>query len=187
MGRLGNEKGLDFVHKNSETNMQKLAFLFFGLILLALASCEEEKEELMLDDFVNQEYEAQKNRFFAATINFRDFEAKEVELDSFNGQWIIWAHNSQKQLKIFLPYLRVQKYVANDSNGVEMRYKESGGEWYHSSWAKNNPFFVFEINRFDTSANQLFGKFEGTLFNESQQEELFVDRGVFNRLQYPIE
>lgn len=168
--------------------MHKIVF-YIQLLLLAalLTSCEEESEELQLNDLVNQEYEAKKNRLFAATINFEEFEANKVELDSFDGQWILWAHNDWKQVKVFLPYLKEQFYLANDSNGIEMRYKESGGEWYSSSWSKNEPYLNIEVSRMDTALNQLFGKFEGRLYNESSKEEVFVDRGVFNRLQYGIE
>lgn len=167
--------------------MHKIFNIHLLLFVVILTSCEEEAEDLQLNDLVNQEYEAKKNRLFAATINFEEFEANEVELDSFDGQWIIWAHNQQKQMKVFLPTIEEQFYIANDSNGIEMRYKESGGEWYSSSWSKKAPSFNFEINRIDTTLNQLFGKFEGRLYNEGSKDELFVDRGVFNRLQYRIE
>jgi hypothetical protein len=159
--------------------MHKIFYFHLLLFAVILTSCEEEAEDLQLNDLVNQEYETKKNRLFAATINFEEFEANEVELDSLDGQWIIWAHNERKQVKVFLPTLKEQYYLANDSNGIEMRYKESGGEWYSSNWSKKVPNFNFEISSSDTALNQIFGKFEGRLYNESSKEELFVDRGVF--------
>lgn len=168
--------------------MHKIVF-YIQLLILAtlLTSCEEESEELQLNDLVNQEYEAKKNRFFAATVGFEEFETNKVELDSINGHWIIWASSENEQLKLYLPFLKEQVFWGNDSNNVEILYKKSGGEWHRSNWSKKEPYSKIEITRMDTALNQLFGKFEGRLYNESAKHELFVDQGVFNRLQYQIE
>lgn len=157
--------------------------LLFVLLIVVFSSCEEEPEDLQINDFVNQEYEAKKNRLFAATIGFEEFEASKVEVDSFNGQWIFWAFNESKQVKILLPYIKIQSYFATDSNEIEMRYKQQGGEWYSSIRAKKSPHLNIEITQVDSTIRHLFGRFEGEIFNE-KSEKLFVKRGVFNRVKY---
>lgn len=163
--------------------MNKSIFTFlFTLFLFFFSSCEEEEQELQLNDFVNQEYEAKKNRLFAATIGFEEFEAYQAQVDSIDGRWIFWAKNNYREVKMFLPSLKEQLYLANDTNGVELTHLVYGRNWESSYYKKKAPNVIVNISQIDTVLKQVFGTFEATIYN-SRGEETYVKRGVFNRVK----
>lgn len=156
--------------------------LLFVLLIVAFSSCEEEPEDLQINDFVNQEYEAKKNRLFAATIGFEEFEAYQAQVDSVHGRWVFWAKNNNREVKIFLPSLREQLYLANDTNGVELAHLIYGKDWDRSFYRKKTPNVIVNISRIDTVLNHVFGTFEATVYN-NQGDETYIKRGVFNRVK----
>lgn len=156
--------------------------LLFILSIVAFSSCEEEPEDLQINDFVNQEYEAKKNRLFAATIGFEEFEAYQAQVDSVHGRWVFWAKNNNREVKIFLPSLREQLYLANDSNGVKLEHLIYGNDWDRSTYGKKVPNVIVNVSRIDTVLNHVFGTFEATVYN-NQGDETYIKRGVFNRVK----
>lgn len=157
--------------------------LLFVLLIVVFSSCEEEPEDLQINDFVNQEYEAKKNRLFAATIGFEEFEASEVLVDSINNEWLLRGKNNKEELSLYLPVLKIGTFQGNDSNTVRMVYMEYGVSYYISNVENKTTQVEIQITKIDSSTNSVYGKYNGIMYGIPNMDKKFVDGGVFNNLK----
>jgi|GEM_PF-6021423 len=168
----------------------KLYRNIFFLSLIFLIACQEDGDELTLNDLQQSEIR-QSNQFkFTAKVELLDFKTNAVTFQDGDSIFLIRALRSQEEMILSIPFLGIGSFSGSSDPNVYITFLDQGKRYYSTNNFRLSSDAAILITEIDTSLKTFSASFSGTLYDlassnpEAKQNQVSIKSGELRNVSY---